>query len=141
MSSTSTIRRWRPSTVTDFSDWSDERKRKYFINELDLALRVAYTSTATIESDYIGKVPAAEGKKVNWGTAAITGSGTVATGLATIESVSLTIQGSTASDNTLSYTVSGGTLTIFVWMPTAASDTTPIAETAALTVAWEARGA
>jgi len=139
--STSTITRWRPAVVTDFPDWSDERKRRYFINELDLALRVAYANTATIESDYVGKIPAAEGKKVNWGTAAITGSGTVATGLESIESVSLTIQGSAASDNVLTYTVSGGTLTIFVWMPTAAGDTTPIAETVERTVSWEARGA
>ena len=139
--STSTIRRWRPSTVADFPDWKDERSRKYFINELDLALRIAFDNTATIESDYIGKTPAAEGKKVNWGTAAITGSGTVGTGLTTIESVSLLVQGSAASSNILTYTVSGGTLTIFVWQPTGVADTTPIAETVERTVSWEARGA
>ena len=138
--STSTIKRWRPTVMTEF-DMSDEQGRAHFLKELDLALRIAYSNTATVQSDYIAKTPSAEGKKVNWGTAAITGSGTVATGLTTIESVSLTIQGSAATDNTLSYTVSGGTLTILVWMPTAAGDTTPIAETAARTVSWEARGA
>jgi len=139
--STTPIRRWRPPVVTDFPDWADERKRKTFIQQLDRAFQIAFDNTATIESNYIGKTPTLEGKKVNWGTAAITGSGTVATGLTTIESVSLTIQGSAATDNTLSYTVSGGTLTVFVWQPTAAGDTTPIAETVAVTVAWEARGA
>ena len=138
--STSTIKRWRPTVMSEF-DLSNERERQHFLKELDLALRIAYSNTATVQSDYIAKTPAAEGKKVNWGTAAITGNGTVATGLTTIESVSLTIQGSAATDNTLSYTVSGGTLTILVWMPTAAGDTTPIAESAEPTDAWEARGA
>ena len=139
--STTPIRRWRPPVVTDFPDWADERKRKSFIQALDRALQIAFDNTSTIESNYIGKTPTLEGKLVNWGTADITGSGTVATGLATIESVSLTIRGSTVSNNALTYTVSGGTLTIFVWQPTAAGDTTPIAETVAVTVAWEARGA
>ena len=139
--STTPIRRWRPPVVTDFPDWADERKRKSFIKELDFALRAIFDNTATIESNFIGKTPTLEGKLVNWGTAAITGSGTVATGLTTIESVSLTIQGSAASDNALTYTVSGGTLTVFVWQPTAAGDTTPIAETAERTVSWEAKGA
>jgi hypothetical protein len=139
--STTPIRRWRPPVVTDFPDWADERKRKSFIKELDFALRAIFDNTATIESNYIGKTPTAEGKLVNWGTVSITGFGSVVTGLTTIESVSLTIQGSVASNNVLSYTASGGTLTIFVWQPTAAGDTTPIAETVALTIAWEARGA
>ncbi len=139
--STTPIRRWRPPVVTDFPDWADERKRKSFIQQLDRNFQIAFDNTSTIESNYIGKTPTLEGKLVNWGTVAITGSGTVATGLTTIESVSLTIQGSAASDNVLTYTVSGGTLTILVWMPTAAGDTTPTAETAALTIAWEARGA
>ncbi len=138
---TTPIRRWRPPVVTDFPDWADERKRKSFIKELDFALRAIFDNTANIESNFIGKTPTVEGKLVKWGTAAITGSGTVATGLTTIESVSLTIQGSAASDNILTYTVSGGTLTIFVWQPTAAGDTTPIAETVERTVSWEARGA
>ena len=139
--STTPIRRWRPPVVTDFPDWADERKRKSFIKELDFALRAIFDNTATIESNFIGKTPTLEGKLVNWGTVSITGSGTVATGLTTIESVSLTIRGSAASNNALTYTVSGGTLTIFVWQPTAAGDTTPIAETVELTIAWEARGA
>jgi hypothetical protein len=139
--STTPIRRWRPPVVTDFPDWADKAARAHFIQQLDRALQIAFDNTATIESNFIGKTPTLEGKLVNWGTVAITGSGTVATGLTTIESVSLTIRGSTASDNVLTYTVSGGTLTIYVWMPTAAGNTTPIAETAALTVAWEARGA
>ena len=139
--STTPIRRWRPPVVTDFPDWADERKRKSFIKELDFALRAIFDNTATIESNFIGKTPTAEGKLVNWGTAAITGSGTVATGLTTIESVSLTIRGSAASNNVLTYTVSGGTLTVFVWQPTAAGDTTPIAETVARDVSWEAQGA
>ena len=138
--STSTIKRWRPTVMTEF-DMSDEQGRAHFLKELDLALRIAYSNTATVQADYIAKTPSAESKKVNWGTASITGSGTVATELTTIESVSLTIQGSAASDNVLTYTVSGGTLTIFVWQPTAAGDTTPIAETVSLTIAWEARGA
>ena len=139
--STTPIRRWRPPVVTDFPDWADERKRKSFIKELDFALRAIFDNTATIESNFIGKTPTLEGKLVNWGTVAITGSGTVATGLTTIESVSLTIRGSAASNNALTYTVSGETLTIFVWQPTAAGDTTPIVETVELTIAWEARGA
>ncbi len=139
--STTPIRRWRPPVVTDFPDWADERKRKSFIKNLDFARLTIFDKVATIESNYIGKTPTLEGKLVNWGTAAITGSGTVATGLTTIESVSLLVQGSAASDNALTYTVSGGTLTIFVWMPTAAGDTTPIAETVEREVSWEARGA
>ena len=138
--STTPIRRWRPPVVTGF-DWSDKVARAHFIQQLDRALQLAFDNTATIESNYIGKTPTVEGKLVNWGMADITGSGTVATGLTTIESVSLTIQGSVASDNALTYTVSGGTLTIFVWMPTAAGNTTPTAETAERTVSWEARGA
>ena len=138
--STTPIRRWRPPVVTDF-DWADKRARAHFIQQLDRALQIAFDNTSTIESNFIGKTPTVEGKLVNWGTASITGSGTVATGLTSIESVSLTIRGSAASDNVLTYTVSGGTLSIFAWQPTAAGDTTPIAETVALDISWEARGA
>lgn len=80
------------------------------------------------------------------GTVALDGSNptSVATGLSSISSVTLTIQGSAApglSTSVLTYTVSGGTLNIYAWKPTGALDPTLIASTGTETVAYVVRGA
>ena len=63
----------------------------------------------------------------------------VATGLTTITSVSLTLEGSSApglNTSILTYTVSEGTLSIFAWKPTSNSNPTLVASTGTETVAW-----
>ncbi len=140
--STTPIRRWRPPVVTDFPDWADERKRKSFIQQLDRNFQIAFDNTSTIESNYIGKTPTLEGKLVNWGTVAITGYGTVATGLTSIESILATIESDAALNEwvTVKVGTKAGDVVLYCWKPTATGDNTPIASTTGRTVHWQATG-
>lgn len=86
---------------------------------------------------------AGHGKKLACGTASITGSGTVDTGLSSVESIVVTLSSDTAiTGNNVSAAVpaSGGVVTVKVWKPTAVGDCTPIAATTAKTVNWMAIG-
>jgi hypothetical protein len=79
------------------------------------------------------------------GSVALDGSGatTVSTGLKSITNVVLTMAGSSApalSTSTLTWTASGGTLSIYPWKPTGAGDTTLVASDGTQTVHWIAYG-
>ena len=80
-------------------------------------------------------------RKMVYGTVALDGSNptTVATGLRVIDAVLLSLTGSVApglSTSSLSYTTSGGTLSIYAWEPTGAGDTTLVASNGTETVAY-----
>lgn len=94
-------------------------------------------------------VAAASGYKIATGVATITGSGTVATGLTTVVSVTATQQedfsltngvGCSGSVGNQSGAPAAGSVIIKCWKPTASGDVTPIASAAALHVNWTARG-
>jgi hypothetical protein len=79
------------------------------------------------------------------GVVALDGSGatTVSTGLKSITAVVLTLKGSSApglSTSCLSWTASGGTLSIYPWEVTGAGDTTLVASNGTEDVAWIAYG-
>lgn len=68
---------------------------------------------------------------------------TVATGLTTVTGFAATISESSApGDNTttLTYTVSGGTVSVYAWKPTSVSNPTLIASTGTETFGWVAVG-
>lgn len=68
---------------------------------------------------------------------------TVATGLTAITAADLTLKGSAApgvGTSILTYTTSGGTLSIYAWKVTGAGDTTLIASTGTETVGYRATG-
>jgi hypothetical protein len=67
----------------------------------------------------------------------------VVTGLATVAGFSLALKGSAApgvGTTTLTYTVSGGTVSVYAWKPTSNSDPTLIASTGTETFGWIAIG-
>lgn len=91
----------------------------------------------------------AAGYKVARGVAAITGSGTVATGLATVVAVVGMLQEDASLTNGLTVTgtigdqagsPAAGSVILKVWKSTAANDATPIASGAAVHVNWIAIG-
>lgn len=79
------------------------------------------------------------------GTKALSGSNptTVTTGLSTIAECVVTLATATApgvSTTTVTYTASGGTLSLYAWKPTSSSNPTLIASTGTDTVAWSCFG-
>lgn len=88
-----------------------------------------------------GVAGVAAGYKVARGAAAITGSGTVASGLTTIVSaVACLKDDASISGDTVTATWTGATLTLKVWKPTSTTDCTPIAASASKNVSWIAIG-
>lgn len=80
---------------------------------------------------------AAGGYKVARGVAAITGTGTITHGLASVVAVVVSLKGDPSLNATLATaTWTGTTVTAKVWKPTAADDVTPIASTTATDVNW-----
>jgi hypothetical protein len=80
---------------------------------------------------------AAAGYKLARGVSAITGTGTVSHGLATVVAVMATLKDDVSlAGNEVSAAVSGTTVTLKVWKPTSNTDCTPIAATAAKNVHW-----
>lgn len=88
----------------------------------------------------------AAGKRITGGTIALDGSNptNITTGLTTVEAVTLTLVGASAPGVGTSVvttgTISGGTVPIYGWKPTSASDTTLVASTGTETVNWIAIG-
>jgi len=84
-----------------------------------------------------------EGKRIVFGATSVTGTKNISLGsdLSSIDYV-LVALGSNPSLNAawVSYSVSGTTLTLKVWKPTASNDVTPIAATSAATVSYIAIG-
>jgi len=78
------------------------------------------------------------------GSLTVTGSKTgIVTGLATVTRVVVSIASATATNFTVTAQptpATAGSINIYVWQPTAAGDTTPIACTTAVTIHWWASG-
>ena len=77
------------------------------------------------------------------GTAAITGSGTVQTGLQVVKNVTVSLSDDAslqATHVTVAKTSVRGQIQIKVWKPTASNDVTPVAATVAKNVEWIAVG-
>ena len=67
----------------------------------------------------------------------------VVTGLTSISAVTLTLQGSAApgdSTEVLTYTVSGGTISVYAWKNTGGTDPTLVASTGTESFSWIATG-
>ncbi len=84
--------------------------------------------------------------RVMGGEVALDGSNAtpVTTGLASIAAVVLTLKGSAApgvGTTTLTYTTSGGTISVYAWKPTSNADPTLVASTGTETFSWVAIGA
>lgn len=83
-------------------------------------------------------------KKITGGVATGTASVAVATGLTTIDGVALGVKADAAGEinasPSISYEVSGGTLTIYRWKHTGPSTATLVAATTAGSVGWTAVG-
>lgn len=103
---------------------------------------VDVTPALTIASQVVG---AGSGYIIARGETALDGSNPtpVATGLTTVTGFSATLKGSVApgvGTTTLTYTSSGGTVSVYAWKPTSNSDPTLIASTGTETFGWVAVG-
>lgn len=120
-------RRWRPGSFDD--------------KEVDFAFRTAFDGLARNEADALQN-PSGQNMRATWGSATVTGSLTgIATDLATVAQVIASIDSSAAINEIVTVALGDeGQISLFVWKPTAAGDTTPIASTTARTVRWFAAG-
>lgn len=126
--------RWRPASFLNFH-------KQLVINpeaasrELDQTLQLADQKAQGIERQI---------SAFKFGSQSVTGSlKGVVTGLKSVAQVVVSIDnGSTALNEWATATLSAtsGAIDIYVWKPTAAGDTTPIASTTARTVRWFAQG-
>lgn len=113
--------------------------------ELDRALPRLYDSHASLDGTAI-KAPAfGGGFVVDTGSVTITGSKTgIQTRLTTVEQVVVSIDnGAVASNSWVTATIhpdNKSRIDLFVWVPTAAGDTTPIASTIPTLVRWWCSG-
>lgn len=129
---------YRPGSLLNLDD---ERLRK----ELDNAVPRIYDAHNALRGAAIQAPALNQGFNVQSGTTTVTGSKLgIATGLATVVRVTASQDsGATATNFTVSASPSKGTrgaIDIYVWQPTAAGNTTPIAATSAVTVHWWATG-
>jgi len=128
-------RRWRPPTLKGPSEINRDA--------LDLALKTAFDNTYGLELQAILGVAAGQGLASS--STKVTGSKNgIATGLDTVVNVVASIDnGVSALNEWVSARPSPntkGAIDLFVWKPTAAGDTTPIASTTERTVRWIATG-
>lgn len=116
------------------SVWSGDRAAQVS-RSLDQAIKITYQTTTALQSIVAGR---------QVGTTSVLGSSlAVTTGLVLVTHVDGSINnGITPHNFTLSIFPSQtpGAIDIFVWMPTAAGNTTPIACTTRVTVNWTAQG-
>lgn len=127
-------RSWRPGSFIDLETEQQGR-------ELDLAFRVAYDSLTQNESNSLQN-PSGQDLRVTWGSALVTGSLTrIATDLATVVEVTASIDSDSAINENVTVALGDeGEISLFVWKPTGAGDTTPIASTTERRVRWVATG-
>lgn len=127
-------RSWRPGS---FVNVPPEQQGK----EIDLAFRVAFDSLAQNESKGLQN-PSGQDLRVTWGSSSVTGSLTrISTGLAAVVQVVASLDSAAAINEIVTVALGDeGEIALFVWKPTAAGDTTPIASTTARTVRWIAVG-
>ncbi len=132
-----TLQRWRPASFMELAD----KDKDGFLRELDLAMRLAYDSIYSAQDVSVENTSG--GFQVQLGHTDVLGSKVgVATGLATVVEVVASIRINTAINEWVvaqpSQTI--GAIDIFVWRPTAAGDTTPIASITTRTIAWHVKG-
>ena len=127
-------RTWRPGS---FVNLPSEQQGK----EMDLAFRVAFDSLAQNESKGLQN-PSGQDLRVTWGNSSVTGSLTrISTGLATVVQVTASLDSDAAINESVTVTLGDeGEMSLFLWKPTAAGDTTPIPSTTLRVVRWIAVG-
>lgn len=112
--------------------------------EVDRALPRLYDSHAELHATAIKSPVYGQTFAVKSGEATVTGSLLrIQTGLTKVNHVVVSLVTATASNVTVTGTPSSsppGAIDIFCWKPTAAGNTTPIADTVAQTVHWWATG-
>lgn len=113
--------------------------------EIDKWLLRIYQAHGTLDSTAVQAPATGTGYLFAHGRTSVTGSKLgIVTGLTTVTNCGASIDnGATATNFTVTARVSSsvlGGIDVYVWMPTAAGDTTPIAATSAVTVAWWAAG-
>jgi hypothetical protein len=129
---------FRPPTFLKFSS-------QQLRIELDRALPRLYDAHASLDGTAI-KAPAfGTGFVVDTGSATVTGSKlNIQTRLTTVEQVVASIDaGTVATNSTVTATImptDRSRIALYVWMPTAAGDTTPIASTTPTVIRWWASG-
>ena len=113
--------------------------------QLDKDLPILYNAHGALDSTAIKAVQQGAGFAFASGNLQITGSKTgISTGLTTVQNVTASINnGATPTNVWVTATITPSnksTIDIYVWKPTAAGDTTPIAATSPVTVHWTATG-
>jgi hypothetical protein len=114
-------------------------------DEIERFLQFIYQSHNALNGVTIQAPTTNQGFSVQSGTTQVTGSKTgVVTGLSSVLRVTASLDtGATATNFTVSArpsTTVRGAVDLYVWKPTAAGDTTPIAATTVTTVHWWATG-
>jgi len=126
--------RWRPPSLVDFHQ-QIARNPAQASRELDNAIQRAFTNDSQLENMIAC---------TQFGQTVVTGKSlSIPTGLLTVMQVTVSIDmGATAHNFTASGVISQqpGCIDIYVWQPTAAGNTTPIACTTTVTVRWSVRG-
>lgn len=126
--------RWRPESFVDFHRMLT-RAPEQASRTLDQAIRIAYNNDSQLENMVAS---------TQFGSSVVTGKSlSIPTGLSAVSQVTAVIDnGATAHNFWPSATISQqpGCIDIYVWMPTAAGNTTPIAATSAVIVRWSVRG-
>ena len=113
--------------------------------ELDRALPRLYDAHASLDSTAIKAPQFGTGFVVDTGHATVTGALTgIQTRLTTVEQVVASVDnGAVASNSWVTATITPANksqISLYVWMPTAVGDTTPIASTTPTVVRWWASG-
>lgn len=127
------LHRWRPSPIAD--------------PELDLAVKTIYERVDNLGLSSPQAPTKLTGSAITNGIAKVPSTGVlkgIATGLSTVSNVVVSIDSAGAPTNLTvsanpSPRVAGG-IDIYVWQPTSASVTTPVAATVASIVRWHAWG-
>lgn len=113
--------------------------------QLDRDIPLIFSSHATLQATAIQAPLNGNGFAVNFGASTVTGSLTaIVSGLTKVEHVVASIDnGATATNYTVTARVHPSDLSkidLYVWMPTASGDTTPIAATGPVVVRWWVSG-
>jgi hypothetical protein len=121
--------------------------RTVICGEIDVVQGGKFKVAGTDRTSALATAPAAvaSGYMVARGETALDGSNPtpVVTGLSTVTGFSATLKGSGApgvGTTTLTYTASGGTVSVYAWKPTSNADPTLIASTGTETFGWTAIG-
>ena len=126
--------RWRPESLLNFHH-DIVRNPEQASRSLDRAIQLAYQNDSQLENMIAC---------TQFGKSVVTGKLlSIPTGLNVVTQVTAVIDNGAVAHNLWpSATISQqpGCIDIYIWKPTAAGDTTPIAATAAVTVRWSVRG-